>query len=221
MKITENMSKEELDIITENLEAGTLTPTEQLELCRRRINNFRQTAGLVRVIELCEAEPMAMKINKVSLNIYAMLHFATIPDLAVSTFMMKGISEMYAEAFDYFKIPEEEKNELIAARGASFPTTVELNNFLQARIAANVDRINNLPGSLKEKANLIERGLKRDDQDLYSAADIRERAIFFFAEMPTQEKMRAIFEINMKYGFLMTRLNDKQYEKKREALKGE
>lgn len=218
MKITENMSNEELDIITEKLEAGTLTPAEQLELCRRRINNFRQTAGLVRVIELCESEPMAMKINKVSLNIYAMLHFATLPDLAVSTFMAKGISEMYSEAFDYFKVPEEEKAELISARGASFPTTVELNNFLHAKIAANVDRINNLPESVNEKNRLIDKGLKRNDQDLYSAADIRERAIFFFAEMPTQEKMRAIFEINAKYGFLMTRLNDKQYENKRATL---
>lgn len=218
MKITENMSKEELDTVIEKLQAGTLNPVEQLELCRRRINNFRQTAGLDYVIKLCETEPMAMKINKVSLNINAMLHFAILPDDIVSAFMSKGISEMYTDAFDYFKVPEDIKTELMTARGATFPTTVELNNFLHAKVNANVDRINSLPGSLQFKENMIERGLMRKDQSLYTAADIRERAIFYFAALSTQEKMRAISEINMKYGFLMTRLNDKQYAKKRENL---
>ena len=200
--------------IIEQVEAGTLDPMAQLDLCRRRISNFRQSQRLDHVIERCEFEPLAAKINKVSLNIFAMLHFASLSDEMVSDFLSKEIKDAYAEAFDYFRVSEEKRLEVTENTTASLTTTVELNNFIHAIIIQNVDRVNHLPSVVKLKEDMVARGLKRDDMQIYSSADIRERAILYFACLPSIEKMRVITAISINYGFLLTRLNDKQYAKK-------
>lgn len=202
------------DKILKQIQEGTIDPMVQLDLCRRRINNFRQSVRLDHVIGLCESEPLAAKINKVTLNIYAMLNFASLSDDVISDFLEKEIKDVYSDVFDYFRVPEETRQAVSENTNASLTTTVELNNFIHAVIAQNVERVNNLPAVVKLKEDMVARGLKRDDMQIYSSADIRERAVLYFADMPSIEKMRIISVTSINYGFLLTRLNDKQYAKK-------
>ena len=214
------MTNINLESIIEKVQTGTIDQVEQLELCRRRISNFRQTVALSEIISFCENEPLAAKLNKVSLNIYSMLHFASLPDDVVSEYMSKNLKDLYYDVFDYFHVSKEEVDLIMESRGSSLPTTVEVNNFIHAVISQNIDRINNLPSSVRLKNDMVARGLMREETPLYSSADIRERAILYFADLPSIEKMRVISSIPMKYGFLLTRLNDKQYAKKLEKLLG-
>ncbi len=213
------MKDQSIEQIIQRLQEGLMRPGEQIDFCRRKISNFRQTTALDTLINLCEKEPLAVKLNKVVLNINALLYFASISDEEMSAYMSRNIKDIYGEAFDYFGLEEDYKSELIEKRGSPHPTTVEVNAFINMVILWNVNRINDLPASQSLKSDLVDRGLMREDTPLYTSADIRERAIIYFATLNAQEKLKAMNEISSRYGFLLTRLNDKQYEKKIESMR--
>lgn len=208
------MTNHEVDKILEQFQAGLLSPIDQLNLCRRKVKNIRQTAAMNAVINTCIREPLAIKYTGVILNTHAMLHFASLPDDVISNFMELDIKRVYDRVFIGFGLDYFERESLIEARGSSFPTTVESNGFIELVTNQAIDRINSLPVSEELKAELTKPKPGRNETSYYNYPDIRERAILYFASLSGHERISIINENSIKYGFLLTRLTDSQYNKK-------
>jgi hypothetical protein len=213
------MKYQDIDHTIEQMRAGLVSPIEQLNLCRKRIKTFRQPEALVQLVTLCVADHLAVKFNRVILNLHAMLHFASLSDEVISDFMAMSRKDAYIRAFTYFGVDQFKIEELLQQSGNASTTTVELNIFLEEVVDANIYRINNLASTRQFNIEMVNRGKQQDDAPLYSATDIRERAILYFAALSSYDKFSAMNDISMKYGFLLTRLNEKQYNIKLQNIR--
>lgn len=194
---------------------------EMLNLCRRKVNNYRQSDALDAIIIFCEREPVPFKMNKVVVNNNAILFFAMLSDSELSSFMQRDIKDLYEEAFEYFGLPDAQRDRLHEARKASRQTTtVEINVFIGQVISDAVDRINSLDEIQKLTKEMVSRSLIGEGASLYTATDLRERALLYFATLTAEQKTKAISEVTAKYGTLLTRLTPKQYEEKRRQIAG-
>lgn len=197
---------------------SALTPAMQLKLCLKKVNNYRQSAAIIRLIDLCEDEPLTVKMNKVLVNINAMLSFARLDDEKLAGFVTRNIIDLYNEAFDHFNIDKAERIKLLETRNVTTQTTVEVNSFISDLISKNIEKINSLPEVISFRDAMIARNKIADPGPLYTATDIREYAILYYAPLSFEEKTRLHQEIHAEYGMLMTRLTEDQYKKKLQNL---
>lgn len=188
------------------------TPLEQLAMCRRKINNYRQRPALNDIISLCEQKNSPVKINKVVINICALVHFAAIPEDELENFLSTGADDLYVEAFKKFGCDDHIINKLMWEQNAVNPTTIELNNYVNLIVARNIERVNNLPSSQDLKAQLVKKNVKKPDELLYSGAYVRERAILYFALKTPEERFQIVAGINKTLGSLLVRIPDKKYK---------
>lgn len=190
---------------------------EQLELCRRRVNNYRQTDAVAALIEHCENEPVMAKLNKVIVNIYALLAFVRQPDAQIAAFMSRNIQDIYTEAFDHFDVPAQERVTLLDDFKTK-QTTVEVSLYINNLITEGIEKINNLPETVAMRDSMLAKGLLKTRGPLYNGTDIRERALLYFAALSADEKGKVIAEIESEHSPMLVRLTDKQFEKKRQAM---
>lgn len=205
----------------ETIEKDVESQLEMLKMCVKKVNNYRQSDALDTIISLCEREPVPFKMSKVVVNNHAILFFAMLPESELSSFMQRDIKDLYEEAFEFFGLPDAQRARLHEARKASRQTTtVEVNVFISQVISDAVDRINNLAEIKKLTQEMVSRSLIGEGASLYTATDLRERALLYFATLPADQKTKAISEVASKYGTLLTRLTPKQYEEKRRQIEG-
>ena len=215
------MTKHLIEDILKQSKLGTLSATEQLNICRRKIKNYRQTESLNTLIALYVQEPLVVKLNKVNLNINAMLHFASLSDKQLSNFLAIDLKESYEKAFNHFigyhheiysetledlKVDRFRLSDLIANRTVPFTTTVEVNGFIDMIINDNLERVNGLPASRVLKETLVSHGKISGDSQPYNNTDLRELSILYFVSLSKEDKTAATNAISSKYGFLLNRL---------------
>lgn len=192
-----------------------------LELCRRKVNNYRQAEGVDRLIEECEEEALVMpkKMKKVAINAYSMLAFARQDDETLAALMITPIDELYRQVFNRFGLPKEEVERLCKGRGDIHQTTVEVNLFINGKIEESIARINNLPSSIQLRDLMIAADKHKYSEPLYSATDIRVRPLFYYGGLPLEDKIRVVNEIDVEYGQMLSKHTDKQHEDRTHKLR--
>lgn len=192
---------------------------QSLELHRRKVNNYRQSDGVARLIDECEEEALAMpgkKMNKVAINQYAMLAFSDLDDEAMSAYMAPAVSvdDLYTSVLPRFKVSEAEVKEYCEKRDVTHQTTVEVNLFVNKKIEESIARANALPCTVEMHRSLSAADKVRPNEPFYNATDMRVRALFYYGGLPLDEKIRVVAEIDRKYGPMLSKLTEKQYKER-------
>ncbi len=209
---------------TKKAEAPKLSYESQkhaLDLCRRKVNNYRQPEVIDRLIEECEKEALGMpkKMKKVAINTYAMLSFGRQSDEALAAFMGVSVDDQFRQVLPRFKIPEAEINQLCESRSEVHQTTVEVNFFVNSKIEESIARINNLPSSIELRDSMVAADKHKPSDPLYNATDIRVRALLYYAGLPIEEKIRVVKEIDVEYGEMLTKHTPAKYEERVQRLR--
>ncbi len=192
-----------------------------LDLCRRKVNNYRQPEVIDRLIEACEEEALVMpkKMKKVAINTYAMLAFARLDDQSLATFMDISVDDLFRQVLSRFKISETEIDRLCKERSDVHQTTVEVNFFVNGKTDESIARINNLPSSIELRDSMIAADKHKPSDPLYNATDIRVRALLYYASLPLEDKIRVVREIDVEYGEMLTKYTPQKYEERAQRLR--
>lgn len=191
-----------------DLELNTLPMTLQAAKNKRKVNNYRQTPLLDKIIELCESEPLGTKTNKVLLNTYALVHFSSITDDEIEKVFKCDLNELYSLALGYFQADRSEIGQLLSSLRKTRPTTVEFNQYTKHIVDRNIARVNSLPSSVALKKSMVFAGFRTKKARLFSGADVRERALLHFAIKTKEEKLYLIKNIRAEFGDDLTRNTD-------------
>lgn len=202
---------------------SALSPDEQLKIldkCRSKVNNYRQGPGVDLIIECCEHEPMVnAKTNKVFINLYSLIALSELEDGQLNEYIGTPLEDAYKAGFANYGYSDKEAEDLFDSRGNLHQTTVEVNSFVNDIVVSLIDRINCLPVTIQDKQVSIKTGKCGKTENYYNATEIRERALFYYAALPVAEKADVINGIIQKYGPMLNRYSNKQYEERVQRLK--
>lgn len=192
---------------------------QALQLHRRKVNNYRQSDGIARLIEECEEEALAIpgkKMNKVEINKYAMLAFSELDDEAMSSHMAPAVTieGLYHSVLSRFKVSKEDIDLYIESINETHQTTVEVNLFINNKFEEAIIRANALPCTVDPCNFLRATGKYNKNTPFYNGTDMRVHALFYYGGLPLDEKIRVVAEIDRKYGPMLSKLTEKQYKER-------
>lgn len=192
----------------------------QLDMCRKKVNNYRQPEALDVLIENAEEEGLAIpyKVKKVDLNIYAMIAFSRLGDEEMNKVIATPIKDLYHDAFCRYGVAEEEITRLYEGIEDTKQTTVEVNLFISKLIDDSIARANSLPYVEEIRSKLIDSGKLKENASFYNGTEIRTRALLYYATLPLEEKIKVIGDIHAEFGSKLNRFTGEQYNKRLKKL---
>lgn len=191
----------------------------ELNMSRKKVNNYRQPDALEQLIQSGEDEPLGtIKMKKVDLNHFAMLGMAQLSDEKLDALLSTPVEDLYRKAFDYYGYSKKHVDELIDQLHEIKQTTVEVNYYISDVVEKLTDRACAQPSAVSLYKTLTAAQKHDPKKPIFNSTEIRMRALTYFSALSVSEKIDVIRSVKAEHGERLNRLSDPQFKKKIERL---